>query len=85
MGVVGAAFGLLFYCVKLTIFFASFLASIMVSAAFLASAYVLSSIYLSKMSSSGSIVSSWIDSMVVYCVFLLTGIAEVSFCMCALS
>jgi hypothetical protein len=46
------------YCAKVTIFFASFLASIIVSAAFFASAYVLSSTYLSSMSSSGSNVSS---------------------------
>ena len=57
----------------------------MVSAAFLASAYVLSSTYLSKMSSSYSNGSSWIESMVVYRVFLLTGIAEASFCLGALS
>jgi hypothetical protein len=57
----------------------------MVSAAFLASAYVLSSTCLSKMSASGSKGSSWIDSMVVYRVFLLTGIAEFSFCLGALS
>ena len=69
----------------MTIFFASFLASIIVSAAFFVSAYVLSSTYLSKMSSSGSKGSSWIDSMVVYRVFLLAGIAEVSFCLGALS
>jgi hypothetical protein len=58
MGSYGASFGMLFYWVKFTIFLASFLASIIVSAAFLASAYVLSSTYLYKMSSSGSTASS---------------------------
>jgi hypothetical protein len=57
-GVGGSSFGLLVYCAKVTIFFASFLASIIVSAAFFASAYVLSSTYLSSMSSAGSNVSS---------------------------
>jgi hypothetical protein len=57
----------------------------MVSAAFLASAYVLSSTCLSKMSASGSKGSSWIDSMVGYRVFLLAGVAEVSFCLGAVS
>jgi hypothetical protein len=75
----------LVYCAKLTIFFASFLASIIVSAAFFASACVLSSTYLSKMSSSYSNGSSWVKSTVVYCVFLLAEAVEMAFCLGALS
>jgi hypothetical protein len=80
MGVVFSSVDVLFYYAKVTIFFASFLASITVSAAFFASACVLSSTYRSNISSSGSSASSWIASVVGYRVFLLPGVAETSFC-----
>jgi hypothetical protein len=62
-----------------TSFLTSFLASITVIAAFLASACVLSSTYLTKISSSGSISSSVFSSRGVYRVFILAGVAEASF------